>query len=119
MAEFQQLWDEAESIWDQHSADAPFHGYVSADFAEVLRSLVELRSRSFTFVEWGSGLGVVTIMASRLGYDAYGIEAEGDLVDYSRELASVYGPDAQFVEGSFIPDEFDWDPGQGDEEGAQ
>lgn len=115
MADFQALWNKAESIWDEYTNHPAFHAYVSADYHEVVQALVELRSKAYTFVEWGSGLGVVTIMASRLGYDAYGIEAEPVLVEHSRDLARKWGPDAQFVEGSFIPDDFEWDPGQGDE----
>ena len=113
--EFKGLWAEAEEIWTRQEHDHAFHGYVSADFDEVLKYLLELRGQVSTFVEWGSGLGVVTIMAARLGFEAYGIEAEAKLVTHSRELAHTYGPEATFAEGSFIPDEFEWTPSQGDE----
>lgn len=53
-------------------------------------------------------------MASRLGFEAYGIEAVPTLVDYSEQLASKYGATARFSQGSFIPDEFDWNPSNGD-----
>ena len=67
-----------------------------------------------TVLEWGSGLGIVTIMASRMGFEAYGIEAEMELVEYSEEFARDYGPDATFAQGSFVPDEFQWNPANGD-----
>ena len=63
----------------------------------------------------GSGLGIVTIMASRMGFEAYGIEAKPDLVEYSESLAQAYGPHARFSQGSFIPDEFEWNPSDGDD----
>ena len=66
-------------------------------------------------LEWGSGLGVVTIMASQMGFEAYGIEAEQELVTLSQGLAKKHGPAAQFATGSFIPDEFEWILSEGDE----
>jgi hypothetical protein len=66
-------------------------------------------------LEWGSGLGIVTIMASRMGFEAYGIEAEPRLVTHAENLARTYGPDAQFAQGSFIPDDFAWNPADGDD----
>ena len=67
------------------------------------------------FIEWGSGLGVVTIMASRMGFEAYGIEAESALFYHSEELAERWGPDSTFAHGSFIPDGFQFNPGAGHE----
>ncbi len=113
--EFESLWAEADAIWEKNQNHPGFHAYVSADYEEVVKALADLRSQAFTFVEWGSGLGVVTIMASRMGYDAYGIEAETALVDHAEVLAEKWGPDAQFTCGSFIPDNFEWDPGRGEE----
>jgi len=112
---FRELWKEADSIWDKNQNHPGFHAYVSADYMDVVRALAELRQQAFTFVEWGSGLGVVTIMASQMGFDAYGIEAEPALVEHSESLAEKWGPDAQFVTGSFIPDDFEWNPAEGDE----
>ncbi len=108
------LCDEAEAIWDRLQDDREFFDYVGADFDAVFLSLKRLRNQASTFLEWGSGLGVVTIMASRLGFDAYGIETEPTLVERSRQLAEVYGPEAQFVAGNFIPNQFEWNPRKGD-----
>jgi hypothetical protein len=49
-------------------------------------------------------------MASNLGFEAYGIEVETRLVDLARGLAEKYGPDAQFANASFIPDDYRWRP---------
>ncbi len=63
-----------------------FEGYVSADYLSVFHSLAQLRNRVSTVLEWGSGLGVVSIMASRMGFEAFGIEAEAVLVEYALGL---------------------------------
>ncbi len=115
LAEFGRLWSEAEGIWDKHQHEPAFHGYVSADYRAIYESLVRLQGRVTTVLEWGSGLGVVAIMASRMGFDAYGIESEPILVDFSVNLAQKYGPMTQLAEGSFIPDQFEWNPADGSE----
>ncbi len=115
LVDFGRLWAEADNLWDRNQATAPFRGYVSADYLAVYQGLNRLRKRVRTVLEWGSGLGVVTIMASRMGFEAYGIEAEQVLVDHSEILAQAYGPQACFTQGSFIPDEFQWNPAAGDE----
>jgi len=112
LAEFKALWSEADEIWLAHQNDASFHGYVSADYLAVYRSLQEMQNRVASVLEWGSGLGVVAIMASRMGFESYGIEAESALVELSDSLAASFGPDATFATGSFIPDDFQWDPGE-------
>ncbi len=113
--DFTRLWDVADKIWEREDGTAPFAAYVSADYMAVYQQLKSLRDQVETFLEWGSGLGVVTIMASRMGFDASGIEAESTLVDYSIDLASRFDCSAKFAHGSFIPDAFTWDPSQGDE----
>ncbi|QDV27348.1 methyltransferase domain-containing protein [Aureliella helgolandensis] len=113
--ELLRLWDEAESIWSQRQDDDAFHGYVSADFEAIHHSLRKLRKRTHTFLEWGSGLGVVAIMASRLGFDAYGIEVEPELVALADELAERFAATPTFAVGSFIPDDFDEQLANGDE----
>ena len=115
LAEFDGLWAEADEIWLRHQDMPAFHGYVSADYQAVYQSLARLRGRVLTVLEWGSGLGVVTIMASRMGFQAYGIEAEADLIEHSENLAQTYGPQARFAQGSFVPDDFEWNPADGDD----
>ena len=102
------FWAEADEIWDEFYGHEEFGGFVSADYVEVYQALQELQGKIDTVLEWGSGLGVVTIMASRLGFQAYGIEVEPLLVERARELAECYGADAQFAVGSFIPDDYQW-----------
>lgn len=113
--DFKDLWAEAEAIWVAHENAPAFQGYVSADYAAILMKLLELRTRATTFLEWGSGLGVVAIMASRLGFQAYGIEVEPRLVDFSMRLAEKHHAPATFATGSFIPHDFEARLEAGDE----
>jgi hypothetical protein len=105
-----ELCTEAEEIWCGIQQDPDFRLFIAADYEAVFRSLCRLRNRAVTFLEWGSGLGVVTIMASNLGFEAYGIEAEPRLVELACRLAENYAPGAKFAAGSFIPDDYRWRP---------
>ena len=112
--ELKTLWDEVDDLWQRSQVADGFHAYVSADYDAVFRSLVPLRGKADTFLEWGSGLGVVTIMASRLGFEAYGIENEPELVEHSNAFGKRYAPNAQFVCGNFFPREFEWNAADGE-----
>lgn len=114
LKDLDQLFDEADAIWERSQDEPEFRSYVSADYRLICRSLMRLRGKAVTFLEWGSGLGVVTMMASRLGFEAYGIEIESLLVEHSRQLAQRFAPQAHFATGSFIPDEFQWLPEEDD-----
>ncbi len=108
LLEMKALWTESDELWERCRNQLEFGSFVSADYLAIYRELIQLQGQIDTVLEWGSGLGVVTIMASRLGFDAYGIEVEPVLVERSLELAEKYGPDAKFATGSFIPDEYEW-----------
>lgn len=113
--EFELLWADAEELWCKYQETPAFRGYVSADYPAIFQVLCKLRGRAITFLEWGSGLGVVAIMASRMGFEACGIENEPILVEHARNLAEKYGAEARFGLGTFIPDDFDWNPANGDQ----
>lgn len=83
---------------------------MSADYLAVYETLKKYQGQSASVLEWGAGLGVVTIMASLMGFDAYGIESEEGLVDLANSLSEKYSSNAIFAHGSFIPDEFAWEP---------
>ena len=95
----------ASSLDDQPSG--PPLGFVPCDYHRVARALqatVEHRlATGNTFCEWGSGLGVVTMLASLYGLDACGIEIEPTLVTTARSLAARYQLRVSFVAGSYIP----------------
>ena len=49
---------------------------------------------------------MITLLADRLGYDAYGIEIEPELYETSRALSDEVGGSATFALGSFVPEDF-------------
>lgn len=112
---FEPLWNQASGIWEARESHPAFEGYVSADYYAVYRALKKFRKRCSTFLEWGSGLGVVTIMAAQMGFEAYGIEIEPELVEHACALAECFGSDATFACGSFIPGDYKEQSSSGEE----
>lgn len=88
--------------------DNPAPAFVPSDFVESYRALSKVAELSLApggrFVEWGSGIGVVTLQASLLGFDAIGIEIESELVDEANALSEDHDIDAEFLCGSFVPE---------------
>jgi hypothetical protein len=117
-ARLRALCQEGWEIWDRFDSQVrrrAFHPFVAADYRVVLEALIPLRQPGLKFLEWGSATGVITIMADLLGFDAYGIELDGDLVDQARELARATGSGATFTAGSFSPTGYRWRDRSGDE----
>lgn len=89
--------------------DGKEHSFVPADYVLVFDALCALRrqqpGRERHFVEWGSGLGIATLMATALGWKGQGIELQSGLVLESRRLARVFGLPARFHHGNFFPGE--------------
>lgn len=111
------LCEEGWEIWrrfDTEVRQREWHPFVPADYDAVLDALVAVRAPGLRFLEWGSATGIITIMADLLGFEAYGIELDPDLVRISRELAERYGSGARFVAGSFIPSGYRYRPRNGD-----
>ena len=111
------LREEGRAIWNRFDSDVRqlrFHPFIPSDYERVLRALLALRGPGLRFLEWGSATGVVTIMADLLGFEAYGIELDPDLVDIARGLAERSDSDARFAVGSFLPDGYEWVSDTGD-----
>jgi hypothetical protein len=112
-----ELADAGRAIWNRFDVQVRrhvFHPFVPADYDAVLGSLLALREPGLRFLEWGSATGVITIMADLLGYEAYGIEIDGDLVATARALAADFGSTATFAEGSFLPPGYHYSAADGD-----
>ncbi len=81
--------------------------FVPSDFELAYRALAAIQTANLAtgrrFLEWGSGIGVVACLATRLGFDAIGIEIESPLVDLAERLAADHGLDSEFICGSFVP----------------
>lgn len=95
----QQYWDS----WHRR----PIEQYVACDFRDVWRALAFVHDSGLVegqmFCEWGCGFGIVTAMASWLGWDAIGIEAEPFLVDQARRFLAEEKVAAEIWHGNFLP----------------
>ena len=111
------LREEGRAIWNRFDSDVRrirFHPFMPSDYERVLQALMALRRPGLRFLEWGSATGVITIMADLLGFEAYGIEIDPELVDLARGLAERSDSDARFAAGSFLPDGYEWISDTGD-----
>lgn len=83
-------------------------GFVPSDFEPVYQALDAIIENNLAsgdvFCEWGSGFGVVAMLAELLEFQAYGIEIEDSLVVGARLLADEFDLTADFVTGSFVPE---------------
>lgn len=116
-ARLAELCAEGWEIWERFDIEVRqrgFHPFVAADYETVLATLITLRDPGLRFLEWGSATGVITIMADLLGFEAYGIELDPDLVRIARGLAERYRSRARFTPGSFLPTGYEWKPRNSD-----
>jgi predicted O-methyltransferase YrrM len=101
--------DQRIELFQQARSDTPVVGFVPSDFPTVYHSLAAVAELNLAsghrFLEWGSGVGVVTCLAAILGFDAVGIEIEAELDAIARALAEDHDIEVQFVCGSFVPDD--------------
>ena len=108
---------EGRTLWTRFDVEVSrqrWHPFVPAETGPLLRALIGLRGGGRRFLEWGSGMGVITIMADLLGFEACGIELDAALVEVARDLARRAGSGARFAAGSFIPAGYEWKPEDGD-----
>ncbi|MEN1678309.1 MAG: hypothetical protein AAGJ46_01865 [Planctomycetota bacterium] len=89
--------------------DCPIAAFVPSDFALAYHALDRIDELGLApgrrFLEWGSGAGVVTCLAAMLGWDAVGIEIEDPLVDIAEAIADDHEVQAEFVRGTFVPED--------------
>ena len=112
------LNDEGWEIWSRFDVEVrqhDWHPFVAADYDRVQSALLSLRAPGLRFLEWGSATGVITIMADLLGFEAYGIELDSDLVGIARKLATRFRSNARFAAGSFLPAGYRWRSATGDD----
>lgn len=109
-----ELLDDADrriERWVHDRRDAPIPGFVPADYPLVYQALLAIDRAGLAsgerFLEWGSGFGIITGMASVIGYEAFGIEVEPDLVDQAEQLLEDHDIYARFARGSYLPADAD------------
>ncbi|MFQ5845169.1 MAG: hypothetical protein ACE5JG_09305 [Planctomycetota bacterium] len=82
-------------------------GFVCSDFERVGRALQAVAQSHLAAgdacCEWGSGFGLVALMAACLGFRACGIEIDAELVDAAIALAADFDLDVEFACGTFVP----------------
>ena len=116
-ARLAELQDEGQELWNRFDTEVrqrEWHPFVPADSSKVLDALIRLSAPGLRFLEWGSAMGVNTIMADLLGYEAYGIEIDPALVATARALAARFDSRALFAVGSFLPGGYTWRSASGD-----
>lgn len=117
LARITELQEEGQEIFHRFDRDVrlhEWHPFVPADYPTVMRALLPLQNQGLRFLEWGSGTGVITIMADLLGYEAYGIEIDRELTTIARDLARRFGSKARFATGSYLPAGYIWRDQDGD-----
>lgn len=91
-----------------NESQAAIPAFVPSDFELTYQALDWLQGSHLTtgrrLLEWGSGMGVVTCLAAKVGFDAFGIEIEPVLVDIAEALAADHAVDVEFACGSYVPD---------------
>jgi len=103
-ATFEELVRLGAESWDRFGErPGVFHRFIPTDLRGARDQLVALKPRAHTFLELGSGVGVITILADLLGYEACGIEIAPELLDESEHLAEHFDSQATFALGSFVP----------------
>ena len=91
----------------ESSAGQRTPAFVPSDFEQVYQALRAVAEDQLApgryFCEWGSGFGVVTVLAALLNFRASGIEFEKSLVTLARKLAADHEVGVEFASGNFIP----------------
>jgi hypothetical protein len=93
-----QLIETCSRSWERFFADHDDHHaprFVPSVPERVFAVLEEVTTRKLpptrVFCEWGSGFGTATCLAALLGYEAYGLEIDEELVRLSRAIARRLG----------------------------
>lgn len=117
------LIQESDRRWEQFFADEGTRRlprFVPSEAELVFAALDDVTRHDLppgrVFCEWGSGFGTGVCLAALLGYEAYGIEIQPELVDISREMARDLDIPVDIVCTSYIPEGFESYSGVGGEE---
>src|SRR6058998_3478139 len=100
--------------WERFFADHDDHHaprFVPSVPERVFAVLEEVTRRQLppnrVFCEWGSGFGTATCLAALLGYEAYGLEIDEELVRLSRAIARRLGIPVTILCTSLFPEGYE------------
>lgn len=89
--------------WDRPQIEQ----FVASDYELVYQALEWIGETGLAdgrrFMEWGCGFAIVCALASRLGWDAFGIEAEAELIAEGRRTIRSWNQPVELVQGNFLP----------------
>ena len=90
---------------------AGYRGFVPSDYRKLYSVLRLIERNRLTcgmkFCEWGSGIGVATMIASMVGFEAHGIEIDAELVNVAERVIQEHELAVNIVCGSFVPEGVD------------
>ena len=98
---------------ERHRTKVPagYRGFVPCNYRKLYSVLRLIERKRLTcgmkFCEWGSGIGVATMIASMVGFEAHGIEIDAGLVEVAEGLIQEHGLAVNIVCGSFVPEGVD------------
>lgn len=86
----------------------PVIGFHASDFELAFRLLEELANHlshktDIRFVEWGSGIPCVSLMANLLGWQSFAIECDRELVEFGRFWLNHHSHCVETLWASFVP----------------
>jgi len=107
IAKFVRAADRRTDAFHEHRSRRPLHAFVSSDLEGTWRMIDAIARGKLapgrSFCEWGSGLAAVAGLAALSGFDACGIEIEGDLVDEAKRLMTEFELSVPIALGNFVP----------------
>jgi Histone methylation protein DOT1 len=99
-----------DGVVEAHRTSTPMslRGFVPSDYSLVYACLKSLRDSNLLcgdrFCEWGSGVGVITILAAMVGFESCGIEYDEKLCEVAEAMSDEFSIPVKFVPGSFVPE---------------
>ncbi len=103
IADAQRRIEAFQDCWEKSQIEQ----FVAADHALVYQALAWLRQTQSLignrFIEWGCGFAVVSAVASQIGFDVIGVEAEQQLLDQAHKTIASWRTSVQLINGNFLP----------------
>jgi hypothetical protein len=107
VARFVRGADKRIDDFNEQRTKRPLHAFVSSDLEGTWRMIDAIVQGKLapgrSFCEWGCGFAAVAGLAALSGFDACGIEIEGDLVDEANRLMTDFSLKVPIAKGNFVP----------------